>query len=1176
MPLDHLPGTFFGPSNLVELVRHRATYQPDDIAFTYLVDGEDEQIHLTNSQLDREARKIGAWLESLGLVGGRALLLYPPGLEFISAFFGCLYAGVVAVPVYPPRRNRSLERIQAVADDAQASVALTTDAVLRRVEPLIDTTPHLKALKWLATCQVPQGMDQRWEMPDIHADTLAFLQYTSGSTGTPKGVILNHANLIHNSALIAHAFENTRSSLGVFWLPSYHDMGLIGGILQPLYVGRTNILMSPVAFLQRPFRWLSAISRFGGTTSGGPNFAYDLCVRKITPKQRERLDLSSWKVAFNGAEPVRQETLDRFAEMFEPCGFRPEAFYPCFGLAEATLIVSGGYVGEKPFVGCYDSAALADNRAVRVDRNDEMATGIVGCGHTLPDQEIAVADPETLESCNDGEVGEIWIRGPSVAQGYWREPRSTAETFQATLRDTGEGPFLRTGDLGFVDGGELFVTGRIKDLIIHHGVNVYPQDIEHTVQESHARLRSNAGGVFVVEVDGQERLVAVQELKRRKRGDFGEVLDAIRRGVSREHEMALDAIILIKAGSIPKTSSGKIQRHACREGYLNGTLTVVAQWPDGEARDARPEASPSVEAPVVSRRTISRAAVAGATKGIRSEEDSPTEPVSAKPLATPTAQKAAPSIELRQSTSAPALGNDAEPVEENGEQAASTAELVLEHVRRVARERANQLSLDTYITEMGLDSLERMEILASLEDQFGGRFPEEILPDMETCRQVVEAVEEYLGKTPPGKSQLPVSVEVSPDCHEIELFPEYIKLRDGLDLLEATGLNPYFNVHEGVTNDRTTIDGRELINFSSYNYVGMSGDPAVVEAAQHACERYGTSVSASRLVSGEKDLHGDLERAIARFIGTRDAVVFVGGHATNETVIGHLLGPGDLILHDALSHNSILQGAILSGARRRPFPHNDWETADRLLREFRHEYRRVLMIIEGVYSMDGDIPDLPRFVEVKRRHKALLMIDEAHSMGVLGATGRGIGEHFGVPAADVDIWMGTLSKSFGSCGGYIAGSKALVTYIKYTAPGFVFSVGLSPPNAAASLASVHLLTSKPARVARLQERSRLFLDLANEGGLNTGMSKDSPVIPVILGNSMHCLQLSKSLYERGINVQPILHPAVEESAARLRFFITSLHTEAQIRFTVKAIVEELEKIRPSSSVEASSGPTTPV
>src|SRR3990172_9361989 len=350
VPLDHLPGTFFGPPNLVELVRHRARHQPQDTAFTFLVDGEDDEIHLSNRELDRQARAIGAWLESLNLVGQRALLLYPPGLEFIAAFFGCLYAGVVAVPAYPPRRNRSLTRIQAIADDAQAAVALTTDVVLRRVEPLIHQTPHLKELTWLATCHVPEGRDERGEMPDVHGDTLAFLQYTSGSTGTPKGVILTHANLMHNSASIAYAFEHTRSGSGVFWLPSYHVMGLIGGILQPMYIGQANVLLSPMSFLQKPYRWLKAISRYRSTISGGPNFAYDLCVRKITPEQRATLDLSRWCLAFNGAEPVRAETIDRFSKYFEPCGFRREAFYPCYGMAEATLIVTGGYKSALPVV----------------------------------------------------------------------------------------------------------------------------------------------------------------------------------------------------------------------------------------------------------------------------------------------------------------------------------------------------------------------------------------------------------------------------------------------------------------------------------------------------------------------------------------------------------------------------------------------------------------------------------------------------------------------------------------------------------------------------------------------------------------------------------------------------------------------------------------------------------
>jgi 8-amino-7-oxononanoate synthase len=349
----------------------------------------------------------------------------------------------------------------------------------------------------------------------------------------------------------------------------------------------------------------------------------------------------------------------------------------------------------------------------------------------------------------------------------------------------------------------------------------------------------------------------------------------------------------------------------------------------------------------------------------------------------------------------------------------------------------------------------------------------------------------------------------------------------------------------------------------------MSGEPEVTLAAKAALDRYGTSVSASRLVSGEKVIHQELEREIARFVGTEDAITFVGGHATNETVIGHVVGPGDLVLHDALAHNSLLQGAVLSGARRRPFPHNDFDAAEKLLAQVRSQYRRVLVVIEGIYSMDGDFTDLPKFVGVAKRHKALLMVDEAHSIGVMGPRGRGIGEHFGVKPSDVDLWMGTLSKALGSCGGYIAGSQALVRWLKYTVPGFVYSVGLPPAAAGAALGALRLLDRDPGRVAKLHDNARLFLRLAKEAGLDTGPSGGSAIVPVILGNSMNALRLSRALFARGINVQPILYPAVEEKAARLRFFITSRHTPDQIRRTITAMQEELAKIESTTGFSLS-------
>ncbi|AUL49301.1 8-amino-7-oxononanoate synthase [Bordetella trematum] len=390
--------------------------------------------------------------------------------------------------------------------------------------------------------------------------------------------------------------------------------------------------------------------------------------------------------------------------------------------------------------------------------------------------------------------------------------------------------------------------------------------------------------------------------------------------------------------------------------------------------------------------------------------------------------------------------------------------------------------------------------------------------------------------------------------YRFHLHPSYQQLRILNDGAAKLGLqNPFFKLHEGTATDRTRIDGKPYINYSSYNYLGMSGDPKVVQAAKDAIDRYGTSVSASRLVSGERPIHRQLEEGLAKLYGVDDAITFVSGHATNVSTIGHLFGPRDLILHDELIHNSILQGVQLSGARRLPFPHNDWSTLDNILDEQRHQFERVLIVLEGIYSMDGDYPDLPHFVEIKRRHRCFLMVDEAHSLGVMGATGLGIREHFGLDGSDVDIWMGTLSKTLAGCGGYIAGESALVEHLKFLAPGFLYSVGMPPPVAAASLAALERMLEEPQRVQALQARGRYFLERAQAAGIDTGTSTGLAVVPAIVGSSLKATRLSAKLFEQGINVQPILYPAVPEKAARLRFFISCTHTEAQIDHTIDVL-----------------------
>jgi amino acid adenylation domain-containing protein len=583
------------PSTLVDLLRRRALLEPNRSAYTFLVDGESAALDLTYDELDKSARAIGALLQQLGARGERALLLYPPVMGFVSAFFGCLYGGTIAVPAYPPdpaRLSRTLPRFQAISKNARPLFALTTKSLLPLFEELAAQHPGLNNIRWLATDDLADEMADRWTDPRIDADSIAFLQYTSGSTSEPKGVMVSHGNLLSNEQMIKWAFGHTEKSTFVGWLPLYHDMGLIGNLIQPLYIGARSILMSPAAFLQKPLRWLQAISRYKAATSGGPNFAYELCVRKITHEQKAGLDLGTWTVAFNGAEPVRSETIDSFAKAFESCGFRREAFQPCYGLAEATLIVSGGTDKGSPVVLTFNREALEENRVLAASPDEDDCGVLVSCGRALPGENILIVDAESLTKSSPDQVGEIWVSGPSVAPGYWNNQEETEKTFGAYLSDDGSGPFLRTGDLGFFKDDELFVTGRLKDLIIIRGRNHYPQDIEITAERSHAALRPGCGAAFPVDAVGEERLVLVQEIDHEQH-DAESIIENVRQAIVEEHEIQPHAILLIKAGSIPKTSSGKIQRRMCRLMFLKGSLDVLAESRASSASPGKLQDSPA-------------------------------------------------------------------------------------------------------------------------------------------------------------------------------------------------------------------------------------------------------------------------------------------------------------------------------------------------------------------------------------------------------------------------------------------------------------------------------------------------------------------------------------------------------------------------------------------------------
>ena len=476
-----------------------------------------------------------------------------------------------------------------------------------------------------------------------------------------------------------------------------------------------------------------------------------------------------------------------------------------------------------------------------------------------------------------------------------------------------------------------------------------------------------------------------------------------------------------------------------------------------------------------------------------------------------------------------------------------------------------EVNIDTNILELGLDSLARLDVAHTLERSFGGKIPEEVLQDVETVREVATAIQQYAG-TKKTKGEVPESF------YKLEKMPEFMRLQSLQKRVEDSGIrNPFFSIHEGRIGDTTRIDGKELISYASYNYLGLSGHPDVNASAKQAIDEFGTSVSASRIVSGEKTIHKQLELELSDFLEVEDVITFPGGHACNESVIGHLVGRGDLVIHDSFAHNSLIQGAMLSGAQRRPFEHNNWQELDEILQSCRSEYQRVLIVIEGLYSMDGDYPDLPRFVEIKNRYKAWLYVDEAHSIGTLGSTGRGLGELYGVDRNDVECWMGTLSKAFGSCGGFVGGNKRLIEFLKYTTPGYVFAAGMPPANVGAALGSLRVLRKHPELVTRLQDNANLFLDLAKKTGLDTGMAQGTAIVPIIAGHSLKALRLSEALFDHGINAQPILYPAVPEKETRVRIFMTALHSEQQIRESVNILADQWEQI---SSNQISSNQVT--
>lgn len=561
-----------------EVLHLRALQHPDKPVFTYLHDGIHARETVTFREFDEQVTALAQRLEGKSLKGGRVLMFYPPGIDFLRALFACLRSGIVAVPAYPPRRNRTLNRIHAIVKDCSPAAILAIDSIARDLERNFSEDELLSKIPWLITNTENQESTGTFSFSPAPGD-LAFIQYTSGSTGTPKGVMISHRNIMVNSRNLHLHFHTDDSSRSVMWLPQFHDMGLLLGVFQPVFTGYHAVFMSPVSFAGKPYNWLKAITDYKGTFSGGPNFAFDHCVEKINPEERATLDLSSLRMVFNGAEPVRYETLQRFSETFRESGLPQGVLFPGYGMAETTLSIAVSDKGTKRPYLSVDSSQLRENRVVPMEDQHPLAVKIVNNGSARGDTEIMIADPETLRPANHDQVGEILVSGLSVAMGYWNNEALNNEIFRVIIPGREGKTWLRTGDLGFIYEGELYITGRMKDIIIIRGRNYYPQDIEHITEESHHSVRKNYCAAFSVEHKGEERLCIVTELQRTflRRPDTAAITENIAEAVAGEFEIRPWKVVLIKTGSLEKTSSGKIMRRAAKEALLSGTLEIIAQ-----------------------------------------------------------------------------------------------------------------------------------------------------------------------------------------------------------------------------------------------------------------------------------------------------------------------------------------------------------------------------------------------------------------------------------------------------------------------------------------------------------------------------------------------------------------------------------------------------------------------
>ncbi|MEM8859217.1 MAG: aminotransferase class I/II-fold pyridoxal phosphate-dependent enzyme [Chloroflexota bacterium] len=1024
-------------NSLFDLLKKRANHQPDKIAFRYLQNDLMVAEQATYADLLKNAVAIANHLCQIESRHKTAILCFEPGISFIQAFTGCVISKTIAVPTLYPSSKRHYERFIKIIKNSQANLCLCHSRSVAKLRRILSEQAPQTDVQFISVDLIDDEAyaDDLFDDPD--PKQIACLQYTSGTMGTPKGVVITHGNLLANLQVIHNNFELKESDKGVFWLPATHDMGLIGGILTPIFAGGESTLLDPIAFAENPLLWLQAVTDYRATITGAPNFALDYCVDRISAEAMQTLDLSSLEILFCGAERVRVKTLERFGNQFEVVGFERQSLLACYGMAETTLMVS----------------ATSKNLFPNIAELDNQLR--VSCGLVHASYECQIVDPYSEELVHDGQVGEICLSGASVSPGYWGE----------TLD---QNRILRTGDLGIIDEGELFVVGRVKELIIHNGINYYAADLQELIEQSHPAIAPQGVAVLQLDDGESEEVVVIGEIRRTHRKTFLKAVGrAIRSAVNLQFQLPIKTTIFIKPGRLPRTASGKISRHQCQQQFKTNQLVEMGRIEQSETILASNQ-------PVLD--------------GVDSNEYSRTTQLKIK-------------------------------------------------LSQLLNLSADQIDPERPIVDYGLDSLKAAQLNSAITEIYGVAAPLELFGEVVTLNDIAEKMSQLQTnqKSIGGKEIMPQSTQ-----HLFDRARQF----DGLNQARAQDISlPYFRTLSSNDGPTCELNGKTLLMFGSNNYLGLTTDLRVREATAKAAQEFGPSTTGSRLLNGTFIAHRELEQKLAAFLGKEDALVFTTGYQANIGLLSALLTPESTFFVDERCHASIYDGAFVARANIVQFAHNNPDNLAQKLEDF-PQNGAALIMIDGVYSMEGHIGQLDQISAIAKTKNVPVLVDDAHALGMLGKTGRGTEEHFG-SAGYADLISGTFSKSLASIGGWVAGDADILEWIKFNGRSMVFSASMSPPAVAAASCALDILMAEPERVSLLMNNVRRWRSGLLSLGYDIG-ADETAVVPIHIGDEMACLKMNQALIDAGIYTNATIFPAVPKGEALLRTSVMATHSKEHI------------------------------